>query len=90
MTRAVGVTVGGQVQGVFFRAELRRQASRLGVTGWVRNASDGTVVAHLEGDPDAVDELLRWCHAGPPQARVDRVDVRDADATGAAGFSVRG
>ena len=89
MTRAVAVTVGGRVQGVFFRAEMRREASRLGVTGWVRNAADGTVVAHLEGDPDAVGELLRWCHEGPAQARVDRVDVHDTEATGATSFGVR-
>ncbi len=90
MTRAVEVTVGGRVQGVFFRAEMRREASRLGVTGWVRNAADGTVVAHLEGDPAAVEQLLRWCHEGPPQARVDRVDARQTEATGATSFGVRG
>jgi acylphosphatase len=88
MTQAVDVTVTGMVQGVFFRAEAQQEAYRLGVAGWVRNEPDGTVAAHLEGEPGSVEAMVAWCREGPRRARVERVDVRDAEATGARGFDV--
>lgn len=88
MTQAVDVTVTGLVQGVFFRAEAQRQAHRLGVAGWVRNEPDGSVAAHVEGEPDAVEAMVAWCREGPPQARVDGVDVRRSEPTGATRFEV--
>ncbi len=66
----------GRVQGVFFRSSMRRRATELGLTGWVRNLPDGSVEAVVEGPKDRVDELIRWAHRGPPLARVDRVEVR--------------
>ena len=88
MTRAVDVTVTGLVQGVFFRAETQQEASRLGVAGWVRNQPDGSVAAHFEGEPGAVEAMVAWCRQGPRRARVDDVDVRDAEPTGATRFEV--
>jgi acylphosphatase len=89
MAHAVDVTVTGQVQGVFFRARTREQAGRLGITGWVRNDPDGSVAAHFEGDQDAVEAIVEWCREGPPRARVERVDVREVEPTGARDFDVR-
>ena len=83
---AADVIVTGHVQGVFFRASMREQADRLGVTGWVRNEPDGTVHAHLEGAPEAVDELVSWCAEGPPAARVSDVARSDAEPAGAEQF----
>lgn len=88
MTKAVDVTVTGLVQGVFFRAETQREASRLGLTGWVRNEPDGSVAGHFEGEPDAVEAMVAWCREGPSRAQVDGVDVRDAEPTGATRFEV--
>ena len=88
MAKAVEVTVTGQVQGVFFRAETRREAGRLGVAGWVRNEPDGSVAAHFEGEPDALEAMVTWCREGPKRARVEHVDVHEAELTGARGFSV--
>ncbi len=76
----------GRVQGVFYRASMRTEADRLGVRGWVHNQDDGTVRAHLEGDADALDELVAWCRTGPPKARVEGVETTDAEVTGATGF----
>ncbi|GAB4547510.1 MAG: acylphosphatase [Thermodesulfovibrionia bacterium] len=70
----VKVRVNGIVQGVFFRASTRDVARRLGLTGWVRNIPDGSVEAVFEGDRDKVEEAIRWCHKGPPGARVTDVD----------------
>lgn len=67
--------VHGRVQGVMFRAATREQAQRLGLAGWVRNRSDGTVELVAEGERDYVQHLVTWCHRGPPAARVSRVEI---------------
>jgi len=82
------VIVHGLVQGVFFRETLRRRAVAADVSGWVRNNWDGTVEALFEGDPEAVDRLVAFCHEGPRGSRVDRVDVIVEVPEGAAGFEV--
>lgn len=64
------VRITGRVQGVGFRAAAVRQAHLMKVTGWVRNANDGSVEALLQGSPDQVDRMLSWLHVGPPGARV--------------------
>lgn len=84
------VSVRGHVQGVFFRDSCRREAEQAGVTGWVCNEPDGSVAAVFEGPAPAVEHLVRWCHDGPPRARVERVDVTEAAPTGATTFAVLG
>jgi acylphosphatase len=83
------VRVTGRVQGVFFRAWTREQARELGVSGWVRNCSDGSVEAHVEGDAEAVDRLIELLRMGPSGARVDDLAVRDADPEELSSFEVR-
>ncbi len=83
---ALDLVVSGRVQGVFYRASLRTEADRLGVTGWVRNEDDGTVHAHLEGPSAVLEEMVAWCRTGPPRAQVEDVSTTDADVTGASGF----
>ncbi|MEM2394095.1 MAG: acylphosphatase [Candidatus Bathyarchaeia archaeon] len=76
------VLVSGRVQGVFFRAETRREAKKRGVKGWVRNTLDGKVEAVFEGEEDAVKELIEFCKLGPPGARVTKIDVKWETYTG--------
>ena len=71
----VNVIIFGRVQGVFFRDETRRAAQRIGVAGWVRNLPDGTVEALFEGDAEAVNAVIEWCHNGSPLATVSNVQV---------------
>jgi acylphosphatase len=72
------LVVTGRVQGVSFRWSLRRVADRHGVRGWVANREDGAVEAHIEGEPDAVETVEAWVHAGgPPSAEVADVQVRE-------------
>jgi len=89
MSRAVRVTVTGEVQGVGFRAHAAQEAVRLEVTGWVRNEPDGSVGAHVEGPAEAVEEMVAWLRSGPPSARVARADVVDADPERRSSFEVR-
>jgi acylphosphatase len=81
--------VTGRVQGVFFRAWAQRQAHELGVKGWIRNASDGSVEAHLEGDEAAIKALLDRIWQGPPSAQVEEVEVKEVAAENLNGFQVR-
>ncbi len=83
------VIVHGFVQGVFFRDSVRRRALSSGVSGWIRNNRDGTLEAVLEGEPDAVERLVAFCHEGPRGARVDRVEIAAEDSEGLRGFSIR-
>ena len=83
------VVVSGSVQGVFFRDGARREAQRRGVTGWVRNLPDGRVEAWFEGPPDAVAELVQWCHHGPRHATVTNTQTSDAKPEGYDRFRIR-
>jgi acylphosphatase len=77
------------VQGVFFRDSLRRLANRHGVSGWARNTPEGTVEAVFEGEPAAVERLVSFAQMGPPDARVDSVEIYDEPPEGLSAFSVR-
>jgi acylphosphatase len=74
--------VRGRVQGVYFRASTQREARRLGLTGWVKNRSDGSVEVLAEGEETSIRELYSWAQKGPSAARVDRVDTRWRSFTG--------
>ena len=91
MAEPVGrkVRVYGRVQGVFFRQWTLKSARALGVSGWVHNAANGSVEAHLSGDEAAVLKLVEQMRNGPPQARVDDVTVEDVEPGDIQGFSVR-
>jgi acylphosphatase len=83
------VIVHGYVQGVFFRDSTRRRAQQHGVAGWVSNRWDGSVEAVFEGEPDAVERLVRFVHEGPRGAAVNRVEVAEEEPEGLSGFNVR-
>ena len=71
----VRLRVEGRVQGVFFRASMQEQAKQLGVKGWVRNCSDGSVEVAAEGARSQIDELIAWCRHGPRGAEVGDVQI---------------
>ncbi|WP_028841287.1 acylphosphatase [Thermodesulfobacterium hveragerdense] len=73
--KRVHVYISGKVQGVYFRAYTEEEALRLGVKGWVRNLPDGRVEAVFEGEDEAVDKMVAWCHRGSPYAKVTHVEV---------------
>jgi len=67
----------GRVQGVFYRESMVCEANRLEVRGWVRNCSDGTVEATLQGRPEAVAALITWAQQGPERAQIENVVVSE-------------
>ena len=89
MAVARRAVVHGRVQGVFYRDTVRRAAQTRGVAGWATNRDDGTVEVWLEGEPDAVDSMLRVLNVGSQGAAVERVDVEDVEPQGLRGFQTR-
>lgn len=83
------LTLRGQVQGVGFREWMVREATRLSVSGWVRNRADGSVEALLAGPPAAVEELARLCRRGPSLAEVVSLTEELTDPPPEPGFQRR-
>jgi acylphosphatase len=90
MSRCQRFLVSGQVQGVFFRASTQDTARKLGLTGWVRNLSDGRVELVACGEEAPLKRLEQWLWQGPRHARVESVTVRDTATESYSGFSMRG
>ncbi|MFO1242519.1 MAG: acylphosphatase [Rickettsiales bacterium] len=78
--------ISGRVQGVGYRAWTVKNAERLGLTGWVRNRTEGTVEAVLAGDAASVDEMIEACRKGPLAAKVTDIQIRGWDESVAAHF----
>ena len=76
-TVARRLIMSGRVQGVGFRAFVKFHADKLGLDGFVRNRSDGSVEALIAGDIQKVDALIALCHEGPPASRVNDVQVSE-------------
>ncbi|MDX2223128.1 MAG: acylphosphatase [Rhodospirillaceae bacterium] len=87
---AVRLLISGRVQGVGFRAWAARKAADLGLSGWVRNLTDGRVEALAHGPAVDVARFIQLCHRGPVMARVDLVDAQSAGtASPGPGFEQR-
>ena len=75
--------ISGRVQGVGFRWWVRREASAMGLSGWVMNGDDERSVELVaEGDSEALDELERRLRVGPSGASVESVSAERSPAAG--------
>ncbi len=83
------VFISGRVQGVGYRYATVELASKLGLSGWVCNLPDSRVEAVFEGWHSTVEQMIRWCHQGPPAAVVENVVVEYEQPEGLGGFEVR-
>lgn len=68
--KRIHAIIHGRVQGVFFRDYTQREATRLALSGWVRNLPDRTVETEFEGDAKEVDAMLAWLRTGSPLSEV--------------------
>lgn len=87
--RAIDIIVTGKVQGVYFRASTKNRAIDLGLNGWCRNQKDGTVFIHVEGEDDQLQELVKWCHQGPPGSQVLGVGTIESEFSGFKEFQIK-
>jgi acylphosphatase len=89
--RRVHIFVEGRVQGVCFRYCTRSEAVKLGLSGWVRNLSDGRVEVLAEGEEDLLRVFLKFCSQGPSRAEVTDMIYEFLEYSGKFdGFSVSG
>ncbi len=88
-TVAIHAIISGRVQGVGYRAWTSRNAAKMGLTGWVRNCSDGTVEAVFHGPEDVVEAMLKECEEGPLAAKVTGIKRGLWDAPAPEGFTQR-
>jgi acylphosphatase len=84
----INVWISGKVQGVWFRESTRREANKLGLSGFVRNMPDGSVYAEVEGTEQALNLFINWCHRGPELAKVSNVEVQEGHWQGFTNFEV--
>ena len=71
----LNIRVLGKVQGVYFRHSTKAVADQLGIVGWVKNESDGSVYIEAEGDKAMMDAFIEWCEEGPERAVVDSINM---------------
>jgi acylphosphatase len=83
------IRVSGKVQGVYFRVSAKQQAQNLGLVGYVKNEQDGTVLIEVEGDDEAVGQMVNWCKHGPALARVKDVAIKQEAARNFVSFEIK-
>ncbi|MDY6770518.1 MAG: acylphosphatase [Candidatus Nanohaloarchaea archaeon] len=83
------VFIKGRVQGVTFRASTKQKAEELGLDGWVRNLDDGRVEAVFQGDDEALEQIVEFCHHGPSPAEVENVGLTEEEPDDLDGFTIR-
>jgi acylphosphatase len=79
--KRISATVSGKVQGVFYRDFARREAEKAGLTGYVRNARDGSVEIVAEGEDVSLKKFVAACKKGPLMAFVKSVELKESAAT---------
>lgn len=85
----VQLEIKGKVQGVFFRANAKRRAEELDLTGWIKNKSNGDVEAVVSGKTGSVEDFISWCKDGYERAIVTEVNVAKIEESVFQNFSIR-
>lgn len=85
---AVHCIITGRVQGVWYRAWTEQEAAGLGLDGWVRNLSDGSVEALFSGPEAVVRDMIGRCRSGPPLANVADIAETPTDPPDGQGFTI--
>ena len=89
MIEAIHIIVHGRVQGVWFRARTKERADELGLFGWVKNKSEGTVEIHAEGEKLQLENFILWCRKGTPAANVTSLDLKLTSLQNFTSFEIR-
>ena len=88
--KAERIRVKGKVQGVFFRASTKDKADELGIRGWVRNETDGSVLIEAEGSEERMEQFVAWCWQGPSSAHVEQVEEEPIEPGNFDRFAIAG
>jgi acylphosphatase len=86
---ALRLRIDGFVQAVGYRNFVIAEARKLGLDGWIRNRSDGTVEALVSGETKAVEAMVAACMRGPDGSRVKNVELHNSEPPAEKGFHRR-
>jgi acylphosphatase len=89
VNRSYLIIIKGKVQGVNYRRNAQARAHELGLTGFVMNLHDGSVLARAEGDEEKLNRFIEWCNTGPRHAEVTEVLAEEKEAEGFRTFEIR-
>ncbi|MCK4842527.1 MAG: acylphosphatase [Methylococcales bacterium] len=88
--KTVQLIISGRVQGVYFRMLTKKQADKLGITGFVRNKADGSVEVIANANDKNLNQFINWCHQGPMMAKVENVSISNySNSEQFTGFEIR-
>jgi acylphosphatase len=77
--KSITILVEGKVQGVWFRKSTQTEANRIGIKGFVKNQSNGSVYIEAEGTKEQLEAFIAWCHEGPKHALVSFLEVTEVE-----------
>lgn len=77
MIKHLNIKIFGRVQGIFYRVTAKEEAEKLGINGFARNESDGSVYIEAEGEKENLDKFISWCHKGPALAKIEKVTTEE-------------
>lgn len=86
--KSLQLSISGKVQGVFFRHSAQQEAEKLGLNGFARNESNGSVHIEIEGDEAALDAFIAWARAGSSAAQVEHVEATTQPLQNFADFQI--
>lgn len=89
MIKSIKINIYGKVQDVGFRYCALQKANELGITGFVKNRSDGSVYIEADGETDILKKFILWCKQGPNRSRVDDIKVVDIPFNDYKSFGVK-
>ena len=89
MIEAIHIIVHGRVQGGWVRAGTKERADELGLFGWVKNKSEGTVEIHAEGEKLQLEDFILWCRKGTPAANVTSLNLNPTSLQNLRSFEIR-
>jgi len=84
---AIHAIIHGRVQGVGYRHWTAQEALKKDISGWVRNKTDGTVEAVIQGLPENVNDMIDICYKGPMLAKVTKVSTTNTSPENFTGFN---
>lgn len=82
------ITISGKVQGVYYRQSTREISMQLGISGIVKNLTNGSVEVIASGTSDQLNNLIEWCQQGPPKAVVSSIELEELPYQSFDGFKI--
>ncbi len=76
--KAIFISVYGDVQGVFYRHFVKKEAKKLNIFGWCQNEMDGSVKIFAQGEEKSLNNLIEWTKKGSPMSDVKSINTKNA------------